>query len=222
MSKGFTLIAEFREDAGKGASRRLRHQGKVPAIIYGGGKPPRSLAFSGNAMLLNMENEAFFASVVTVKVGDKEQPAIVKDVQMHPARRQILHMDLQRVIATEKIRMSVPIHYLNEDTAKAVKLGGGTVSHMVSEVDIACLPKDLPEYLEVDIADLQLDEMLYLSDIKLPDGVEIPELAQGPEHDQAIVTIHILKAAAEPEEEAAAPEAAEVPATAQAQPEDKK
>lgn len=209
MSKGFELVAELREDAGKGSSRRLRREGKVPAIIYGGGMPPRSLSFERNALMRQMEQEAFFSSVINVQVGKKQQPAILKDVQMHPAKRMVLHMDLQRIIATEKIRMSVPIHYLNEATAIGVKLGGGTVSHMYSEVDISCLPKNLPEYLEVDIAELELDQMLHLSDIKLPDGVEITELAQGPENDKPIVAIHILKVAVEPEEEAIEGEVAE-------------
>lgn len=209
MSKGFELVAELREDAGKGSSRRLRREGKVPAIIYGGGKPPRSLSFERNALMRQMEEEAFFSSIISVQVGKKQQPAILKDVQMHPAKRMVLHMDLQRIIATEKIRMSVPIHYLNEAAAIGVKLGGGTVSHMYSEVDISCLPKNLPEYLEVDIAELELDQMLHLSDIKLPDGVEITELAQGPENDKPIVAIHILKVAVEPEEEAIEGEVAE-------------
>jgi large subunit ribosomal protein L25 len=210
MAKGFDLVAELREDAGKGSSRRLRRQGKVPAIIYGGGKPPRALSFDRNALMRNMEQEAFFSSVINVQVGEKQQPAVLKDVQMHPAKRMILHMDLQRIIADEKIRMTVPIHYLNEDTAAAVKTGGGTVAHLLSEVEISCLPKDLPEYLEVDILDLELDAVLNLSDIKMPDGVESTELAQGPEHDRAIVSIHVLKVAAEPEEgEAAEGEAAD-------------
>jgi len=199
MSKGFDLVAENREDSGKGSSRRLRREGKVPAIIYGGGKPPRPLSIDRNALMRHMEQEAFFSSVINVKLGAKEQPAILKDVQMHPAKRMVLHMDLQRIIATEKIRMAVPIHFLNEDIAVGVKMGGGTVAHMLTEVDISCLPKDLPEYLEVDIADMQLDDMLHLSDIKLPDGVEVPELAQG--NDPAVVAVHILKVAAEPEEE---------------------
>ncbi len=207
MSDEFDLVAEFREDAGKGASRRLRRQGKVPAIIYGGGKPPRALAFDANTLLHKMENESFFSSVLTVKVGDKEQPSILKDVQMHPAKRQILHIDLQRIIATEKIRMVVPIHFANEETARGVKQSGGVVSHLLSEVEVTCLPKDLPEYLEVDLADMELDTMLHLSDIKLPAGVEIPELAQGAEHDHAIVSIHLPKAIKEPEEEEAEGEA---------------
>ena len=211
MAKGFELIAEAREDAGKGASRRLRRAGKVPAVLYGGGQPSQALSFDGNAMLHNMEQESFFSSVVTVKIGSEQQPAILKDVQIHPAKRQVVHMDLQRIVAGEKIRMNVPIHFLNEDTAKAVKLGGGTVSHLLSEIEISCLPGDLPEYLPIDIADLAMDEILHLSDLELPAGVEIPELVGG--NDLPIVTIHVLKAAAEPEEgaEAAAPAAGEVP-----------
>jgi large subunit ribosomal protein L25 len=209
MAKGFDLVAEIREDAGKGSSRRLRREGKVPAIIYGGGKPPRPLAIERNALMRHMEQEAFFSSVINVQVGDKEQPAILKDVQMHPAKRMVLHMDLQRIIATEKIRMSVPIHFLNEDIATGVKLGGGTVAHMLSEVEITCLPKNLPEYLEVDIAELELDQMLHLSDIPLPEGVEIPELTQG--NDQGIVSIHIVKVAVEPEEVEGEAEEGEAP-----------
>lgn len=210
MAKGFDLVAEIREDAGKGSSRRLRREGKVPAIIYGGGKPPRPLSFDRNTLMHHMEQEAFFSSVINVQVGGKQQPAILKDVQMHPARRMVLHMDLQRIVATEKIRMSVPIHFLNEDIAVGVKLGGGTVAHMVSEVDITCLPKDLPEYLDLDIVDLELDQMLYLSDIRLPDGVEIPELTQG--NDQPVVSIHIVKVAVEPEEVEGEVAEGEVPA----------
>lgn len=204
MAKGFDLVAEHREDSGKGSSRRLRREGKVPAIIYGGGKPPRPLSFDRNDLMRNMEHEAFFSSIINVKLDSKEQPAILKDVQMHPSKRVVLHMDLQRIIATEKIRMDVPIHFLNEQTAIGVKQGGGSVSHLMTEVEISCLPKDLPEYLELDIGQLELDEVLNLSDIKLPEGVEIPDLAQGPEHDRPVVAIHVIKLAPEPEEEEAA------------------
>ena len=215
MSEDFDLIAEIREDQGKGASRRLRREGKVPAIIYGAGRPPRQLAFDHNRVLQQLDNESFYSSILNIKVGDKSQAAIVKDIQRHPARRQIIHMDFQRIVEDEKIRMNVPIHFLNEDIAVGVKQGGGSVSHLMNDVEVSCLPRDLPEYLEVDIADLGLDEMLHLSDIKLPEGVEVPELAQGPEHDHAIVSIHVIKAApveeeaAEEAEAEAAPEAAE-------------
>lgn len=207
MAEEFDLIAENREDMGKGASRRLRRQGLVPAIIYGAGRPPRALAFDHNKVLKQLESESFYSSVLNIKVGDKSQAAILKDLQRHPARRQILHMDFQRIVEDEAIRMNVPIHFLGEDVAPGVKLGGGKVSHLMTDVEVTCLPKDLPEFLEVDVSALELDGMLHLSDIKLPSGVEIPELAQGPEHDQAIVAIHVIKAA--PVEEAAPEEAAE-------------
>ena len=207
MSKGVDLVAEFREDAGKGASRRLRREGKVPAIIYGGGRPPRSLAFDANEVLHSMEQEAFFSSVLTVKVGENERQAILKDVQMHPAKRQVLHMDLQRVLADEKIRMTVPIHLDNEDIAPGVKLGGGTIARLLSEIEVSCLPANLPEFLAVDIGELELDQILHLSDLPVPDGVEIPELTGG--NDLPVVTIHVIKAAVEPEEEEAEGEAAE-------------
>lgn len=207
MAEEFDLIAENREDMGKGASRRLRRKGLVPAIIYGAGRPPRALAFDHNKVIKQLESESFYSSVLNIKVGDKSQAAILKDLQRHPAKRQILHMDFQRIVEDEAIRMNVPIHFLGEDVAPGVKQGGGKVSHLMTDVEVTCLPKDLPEFLEVDVSALELDAMLHLSDIKLPSGVEIPELAQGAEHDQAIVAIHVIKAA--PVEEAAPEEAAE-------------
>jgi large subunit ribosomal protein L25 len=195
MAEEFDLIADHREDQGKGASRRLRREGKVPAVIYGAGRPPRALSFDHNKVLKQLENESFYSSVLSVKVGEKSQAAILKDLQRHPAKHQIMHIDLQRIVDDVEIKMNVPLHFLNEETAHGVKTGGGTVARLRSDVEVVCLPKHLPEYLEVDIQDLELDAMLHLSDIKLPEGVQIPELAQGPEHDQAIVSIHVIKAA---------------------------
>ena len=195
MSEDFDLIAEMREDQGTGASRRLRRKGKVPAIIYGAGRPPRQLAFDHNKVIKQLENESFYSSVLNIKVGEKSQAAIVKDIQRHPAKPLIMHMDFQRIVEDEKIRMNVPIHYLGEEVALGVKDGGGSVARLKTDVEISCLPRDLPEYFEVDISNLGLDEMLHLSDIKLPEGVEMPELALGEEHDQAIVSIHVIKAA---------------------------
>ncbi len=195
MKQQFDLIAEFREDQGKGASRRLRHEGKVPAIIYGGGRPPRALSFDHNKVLRQLENEAFYSSVLNIKVGDKNQAAILKDIQRHPARRQILHIDLQRIVDDADIRMNVPLHFVGEDDAPGVKDGGGTVSRLMNDVEVICLPKYLPEYIEVDISKLELDDMLHLSDIKVPEGVELVELSHGEGHDQPIVSVHIIKAA---------------------------
>ncbi len=194
MSQDFDLIADFRQDQGKGASRRLRREGKIPAIIYGGGRPPRALSFDHNKVLHQMESESFYSSVLNVKVGDKSQAAIVKDIQRHPAKRQVLHIDLQRIVEDEEIRMNVPVHYVGEDAAPGVK-AGGSVSKLMTEIEVTCLPKHLPEYFEVDISELGLDEMLHLSDIKAPEGVEIVELTHGEGHDQPIVSIQVIKAA---------------------------
>ena len=206
MSDKFDLIAEIREDQGKGASRRLRHEGKVPAIIYGGGRPPRALTFDHNKVMHELESESFYSSVLNIKVGEKTQAAILKDLQRHPSKPQIMHLDLQRIVEDEEIRMNVPLHFIGEDEAPGVKQDGGNVSHLISDVEVVCLPKHLPEYLEVDVSHLELDQMLHLSDIKLPEGVEIPQLQHGPDQDQAIVSVHIIKAAPIEEEETEEPE----------------
>ena len=193
MAKEFDLIADFREEQGKGASRRLRHTGKVPAIIYGAGRPARSITFDHNEVIQQLDNESFYSSILNVKVGDKSQAAILKDVQRHPAKRLIMHIDLQRIVEDQAIKMNVPIHYLGEEEAVGVRDGGGTVTKMVNDVEITCLPKDLPEYLELDISHLGLDEMMYITDIKMPEGVEIVGLAQAEEEQaQPIVSIHFI------------------------------
>ena len=191
MTEEFNLIAEMRDDQGKGASRRLRRQGKVPAIIYGAGREPRSLMFDRNKVLQQLEDPSFYSSILNIKVGDKSRAAIVKDIQRHPAKRRILHIDLQRIVEDEKIKMQIPIHYLGEEEAVGVKLGGGTVSKLMTELEISCLPKDLPEFLEVDISELELDQMLNVSDINLPEGTEISELLI--EQNPAIVSIQEIK-----------------------------
>lgn len=203
MASEIHLVAEYRDDTGKGSSRRLRHAGKVPAIIYGAGREPRALTFDHNELLKATENEAFMSSVLQIKVGENMRRTIIKDVQVHPAKRQILHIDLQRVVEDEEIRMTVPLHYLNEESAPGVK-AGGSVSKTMVEVEVVCLPRYLPEYLEVDLVGMELDDMLHMSDIKLPEGVEITALTQEPPSDEAIVSVHVLRVAEEPEEEEAA------------------
>ena len=194
MAEEFDLIAEIREDSGKGASRRLRREGKVPAIIYGAGRPPRALTFDHNRVVQQLGNESFYSSILNIKVGNKSQAAILKDVQRHPAKPFIVHMDFQRILEDQEIRMNVPIHLVGADVAVGVKQGGGTVSQMRNEIEVVCLPKHLPEYLDLDISELELDGMMYLSDIPLPEGVMIPELAQE-EGGQAqpVVSIHVIK-----------------------------
>lgn len=213
MNEEYDLVADYREDQGKGASRRLRREGKLPAIVYGGDRPPRAITLDHDKVLQQSESERFYSSVLTVKVGDKAQEVILKDIQRHPAKNKILHLDLQRIVAGEAIRMNVPIHYLNEESAKGVKQEGGVLFRQYNEVEISCLPKDLPEYIEVDVAELGMDEMLHLSDIKVPEGAEIVELAQEDAEDQVIVSIHMPRQVVEEEEgeEAEEPEAGEVP-----------
>ena len=191
MSEEFNLIAEMRDDQGKGASRRLRRQGMVPAVIYGAGRDPRNLMFDHNKVLRQLEDPSFYSSILNVKVGEKSRAAIVKDIQRHPSKTQIIHIDLQRIVEDEQIKMQIPIHYLGEEDAVGVKIGGGTVTKIMTELEISCLPKDLPEFLEVDISELELDQMLNVSDISLPEGVEISDIMK--EQDQAIVSIQEIK-----------------------------
>jgi len=199
--ESYVLEAEARNDLGKGASRRLRRTGKVPAVIYGAGKEPTSLSVDHNDLLHKLENEAFFSHILTVKLGGKEENAIIKDLQRHPSKPVVLHMDLQRVSMSEKIRVHVPIHFINEEQSPGVR-GGGLVTHNMTETEVTCLPKDLPEFLEVDLIELDLDAIVHLSDIKLPSGVEIVELTHGEGHDQPIASIHMPRAAKESSDEA--------------------
>jgi len=188
MRTQFEVNAEPRNDQGKGASRRLRHAGKVPAIIYGGKGEPTSLSLNHQKMLLLVDNEKFYSSIITLNVDGKPQPAIVKDVQMHPAKNAIVHVDLQRVLEDQPIRIHLPIHFVNEATSPGVKVQGGVVSHMRSDIEILCLPKDLPEALEVDMGGMSLNDTVYLADLKLPPGVTVPELVHG--HNAPVVSIH--------------------------------
>ena len=210
MSDKFDLVAELREDQGKGASRRLRREGKVPAVLYGAGRPPRALAFDHNRVVLQLENESFYSSILDIKVRDRSQAVILKDVQRHPSKPQVMHLDFQRIVEDEEIKMLVPIHFDGEDVAPGVKEGGGKVSHLITELEIVCLPKHLPEYLVIDVSELELDAMLKMSDIKLPEGVSVPALAQGEDADRPVVSIHIIKEVVIEEEEELEPGAVPV------------
>lgn len=208
MRVSFELNAQVRHDSGKGASRRLRREGKIPAIMYGGGQNPMSLALDQDAVRHSLENEAFYSHILTINVDGQTVQAVLKDLQRHSYRPIVLHMDLQRISESEELRMHVPLHFIGEAVAPGVKLGGGIVSHLVTDAEISCLPKDLPEYLEVDVSNLQLNETLHLSDIKLPAGVKLIALVHGIEHDLPVVSIHIPRAAVEAAAAPAAPEAA--------------
>jgi large subunit ribosomal protein L25 len=216
MRISFELAAEFRDDQGKGASRRLRHAGRVPAILYGGKGEPRAITLNHQKLMTLIDNEKFYSSIINLVVGDKKQAAIVKDLQMHPARNAIQHLDLQRVVETEKIRIHIPIHFKGEAASPGVKSQGGVVSHRIADIEVSCLPKDLPEFIELDLSQMGLNESKHLSDLPLPEGVTIPSVAKG---NAVVVSIHppraeepeavVEAAAATPAEgAAAAPDAA--------------
>ena len=200
MRISFTFGADPREAQGKGASRRLRHKGKVPAILYGGHKEAETLVLDQQNLLTMIGDERFYSSIVQLKVSNgTQQEAIVKDVQMHPARNVVVHVDLQRVVENEPIRLKLPIHFKGESISPGVKVQGGVVSHMRADVEVVTLPKDLPEFLELDMSGMNLNETKFLSDIPLPSGVTIPELAH---RNAPVVSIHSPRAE-EPEPVAA-------------------
>lgn len=203
----FELNAEQRDAKGTGASRRLRRAGKIPAVLYGAGKDSVMLSLEHERVYLNVRNEAFFTSILTVNYGQQKEQAVLRDLQMHPYKPRIQHIDLQRISATEKLHMRVPLHFTGQDQAPGVKLQGGIVMHHLTEVDVTCLPHQLPEFLAVDISKLNLNESVHLSNIPLPEGVVITSIAHGG-GDLAIATISVVRAAIE-EEEAAAAAAAE-------------
>ncbi len=209
MKTSFELVAEVRAvNQGKGASRRLRHAGRVPAIMYGGKTAPASLSFEHQKLVVMLQNERFFTTLLSIKIGNETHAAILKDIQRHPAKPTVLHLDLQRVLDDEPIRMNIPLHFKNASVAPGVKTGGGQVSHLLNEVEVICLPKDLPEYLEVDMAAMELGDSRHLSDLPLPAGVELVLLSHG--HDEAVVSVHRPRV----EEEAPAAAAAAAPAAA--------
>ena len=185
---------------GRGASRRLRRSGKAPGIVYGGTGEPTQVELDHNALMHALKNEAFHASILTMKLGSKAQEVLLRDVQMHPYRPQVLHIDFQRVDANKKIHMKVPLHFINAELSPAVKEGGAVVSHVLNEIDISCLPKDLPEFIEVDLSTLELNHALKASGLKLPSGVVT--LTHG--KDPVVATAVIPKAIVETEEETAA------------------
>jgi large subunit ribosomal protein L25 len=208
MKISFDIVADARDGLqGKGASRRLRRSGKVPAILYGGHTAPRQLILDHQNLLTLLVNERFYSTILQLNVNGEKQAAILKDVQRHPAKNQILHLDLQRVLENEKVRLSIPLHFKGAAGSPGVKTQGGIVSHMLNDVEVSCLPKDLPEFLEVDLSAMQMNEMKRLSDIPLPAGVEFVALMHG--RDEPVVSIHHPRAE---EAEAVVETAAAIPA----------
>lgn len=201
------ISADKRTLQGKGASRRLRRNGIVPAVIYGGETPAQSIEMNHKDLFYNLKHEAFHASILTLSVAGKKEQVLLRDIQMHPFKQQVLHVDFQRVDKNKKIHMKVPLHFINEEIAPGVKTSGGIVSHILTEVDISCLPADLPEFISVDLAELTAGHTLHLSDLVLPKGVETVSLVKG--ENLPVVTIVIPRSALSEDAAAAAAEGGE-------------
>ena len=198
-----TIKATSRNVEGKGASRRLRHAASIPAIVYGGKAEPMPIQLEHEKIWLASQHEWFYASILDLDIDGKVEKVLLRDMQRHPYKQLIMHLDFQRVDAKQAIRVAVPLHFLNEDKSPAGKAADVVVTHELNEVQISCLPKDLPEFIEVDLADLTLGQTIHLSELKLPKGVEVPELKLGKEHDVAVVIAKAARTADEDETPAA-------------------
>ena len=211
------IKAEPRSLQGTGASRRLRRESKVPGILYGAGKDAQPIQLDHKDLFFKLKMEAFHASILDMEIGAEKAQVLLRDYQMHPFKEMILHADFQRVAADRKIHVKVPLHFMNQEIAPGVKLAGGAIQHVMNDLDIACLPKDLPEFIELDISHMELNQLLHLSDVAAPEGVTFVDLAH--ERDPAVISINpprreeeeveaaeeeILEAAAEGEAEAPA------------------
>ncbi len=203
MSQQIELIAEARADVGKGASRRLRrHAAKVPGIVYGGGETPVNVSLIENDLSKAIQSDTFFSQILSLKIGDAKSQVLARDMQRHPASNKPVHIDFQRIVADQEITVKIPLHFLNEEECIGVKDEKGLITHHIIEVDVTCLPKDLPESIEVDVGPLSIGDILHLSDLKLPQGVVLEDLEgltdeEREEHDIAVVSVHASTLAAE-------------------------
>jgi large subunit ribosomal protein L25 len=204
MATKHEIPAESRKDEGKGASRRLRRAAKVPAIVYGNNMEPASIQLDHNTAWLASQHEWFYSAILDLQLDGSTQRVLLRDMQRHPFKAQLLHLDFQRIDENKVIRISVPLHFLNQEKSPAGKKAGVLISHAITELEISVLPKDLPEFIEVDLSELDVGGIVHISDIKLPQGVEVPELRLGKEHDSAVVTAQEMR-----EEVEAAPVVAE-------------
>jgi len=218
MATEHNIKATGRNVEGKGASRRLRRAASIPAIVYGGKSAPQPIQLDHEKIWIAQQSEWFYASILNLDIDGKVEQVLLRDMQRHPFKQLILHLDFQRVDANQTLRAKVPLHFLNEDKSSAGKAADVVVLHELNDVEVSCLPKDLPEFIEVDLSELTVGDIIHLSELKLPAGVELPELKLGKEHDVAVV---IAKHGREDAVEEAAPEAAEVPAAKVSKKDDK-
>lgn len=193
----FEIAAKSRNDRGKGASRRLRRAGRVPGIVYGAGVEPQAIDLDHNDMILHCAHESFYSHILTLKIDDKAERVVLKDMQRHVYKPFIMHMDFLRVNESEVLNMRVPLHFVNEERCVGVKIGGGVISHLIADIEITCLPKDLPEFIEVDLEHMNIGDSLHLADLKLPEGVQITSLLHGGDADLAVVSLHLPRGAGE-------------------------
>ncbi len=201
MSTENIVNAEIRTDRGKGASRRLRRDGKLPGIVYGAGDEPISLTLDHNKMVQNTDSESFYSQILTLDVEGKSMRVIVRDLHRHPYKRLLMHIDFMRVSENELIQISVPLHYMGEEDCVGVKLGGGIINHVETEVLVSCLPKDLPEFIEVDLSQLNIGESVHLSDLIFPEGVTSVDLSHGEDHDKGLASVHLARVSTEDDED---------------------
>ena len=207
MSQNYSLELQARSEVGRGASRRLRHAGQVPGIIYGGKGEPQQFSVAQNVIMKCLEDEGFYTNIITLTVEGKKQKALLKDLQRHPFKRMIMHADFQRVSDEDVLHRNVPLHFLNEEIAVGVKQDGGTIFRQLKEVEVVCKAKDLPEYIEVDLENLKLNQTLHLSDLTLSKGVKLASLELGDDHNLPVVAVKETREAVEPEVEVETPAA---------------
>lgn len=207
MSHKFVINATSRSDCGKGASRRLRRNRQVPGIVYGANRAPQNISVDHNELQKLLVNEAAYTSIIGLDVGDQKDMVILRDLQRHPFKPAIMHLDLQRISEKEKLTVRIPLHFVGMESAPGVKIGGGSISKLMTDVEVHCFPKELPEYVEVDLSGMELNQVVHLSDLKLPSDVDVVALLHG--EDRAVVTLYLPKSSNE--DNSTTPGAAEVP-----------
>lgn len=204
MSQKFVVNAEVRDALGKGASRRLRRESKFPGVVYGAGKDPVSITVLQKQLNRLLEEESFYSSVLELEIGSEKEQVVLRDLQRHPSKAILLHVDFQRIVEGEELRVVIPLHFINEEECVGAKTGGGMISHAQVEVEVSCLPANIPEFVEVDVIELGAGQALHLSELVLPEGVTIPALALGAEHDDVVVSVLVRSGASDTEEEESA------------------
>jgi large subunit ribosomal protein L25 len=202
-----SLNATLREDQGKGASRRLRHAKQLPAIVYGGGKNPVSISLFQKDIQHKLPDESFYSQVLSLNIDDKAEDVLIRDIQHHPYKMEVMHMDFVRVDANKVVHIHSQLHFIGEDVAPGVKSEDGVISHVLIEVELECLPKNIPDHIEVDLSEMHVGDVIHLSDLKMPEGVEVLALKHGEDNDSVVASMHVRKVAVEEEDEV--PEAAE-------------